>query len=136
MAVQITVPELGESVVEATVGEWLKSVGDTVAIGDVLVELQTDKVDLEVNADVAGILIQIDKTEDEDVGSLLEQARQEAHGIADVDSTVGVTIPASEGLEHRSQVDVSMVEGRWEAHAVDHNVVRHRKHAAKAVSPG
>lgn len=67
MAVQIKVPELGESVVEATVGEWLKSVGDTVAIGDVLVELQTDKVDLEVNAEAAGVLIQIDKAADEDV---------------------------------------------------------------------
>lgn len=67
MAVQVTVPELGESVVEATVGKWLKSVGDTVAVGDVLVDLQTDKVDLEVNADVAGVLTEILKGEDEDV---------------------------------------------------------------------
>lgn len=67
MATKIVVPELGESVIEATVGQWLKKVGDPVAVGDLLVELQTDKVDLEVTADVAGTLATIDVPEDEDV---------------------------------------------------------------------
>ncbi len=67
MTNQIKVPELGESVVEATVGEWLVKVGDFVNVGDVLVELQTDKVDLEVNADVAGTVQEIIKVADEDV---------------------------------------------------------------------
>lgn len=59
MSVNIHVPEMGESVVEATVGEWLKKVGDTVAVGDILVELETDKVDIEVGAESAGVLTKI-----------------------------------------------------------------------------
>ena len=46
MATNIVVPELGESVVEATVGPWLKTVGDSVQAGETLVELETDKVNL------------------------------------------------------------------------------------------
>ncbi|GIK56666.1 MAG: 2-oxoglutarate dehydrogenase complex dihydrolipoyllysine-residue succinyltransferase [Chloroflexi bacterium] len=59
MTIKITVPELGESVVEATVGEWHKREGERVAVGDVLVELETDKVDLEVSAETAGVLARI-----------------------------------------------------------------------------
>ena len=56
MAIKIVVPELGESVLEATVSRWLKKEGDFVNVGDVLVELETDKVNLEVGAKGAGIL--------------------------------------------------------------------------------
>ncbi len=67
MTVEITVPELGESVLEATVGEWLKEEGDTVAIGDALVQLETDKVDVEVGAEAAGVLVSIQRQTGEDV---------------------------------------------------------------------
>ncbi|MCC7049983.1 MAG: 2-oxoglutarate dehydrogenase complex dihydrolipoyllysine-residue succinyltransferase [Alphaproteobacteria bacterium] len=53
---QIVVPALGESVSEATVAKWLKAVGDAVAADEPLVELETDKVTLEVNAPAAGTL--------------------------------------------------------------------------------
>ena len=56
MAIKIVVPELGESVLEATVSRWLKKEGDFVNVGDVLVELETDKVNLEVGSKGAGIL--------------------------------------------------------------------------------
>lgn len=59
MTTEIVVPELGESVVEATVGEWRVKVGDTVKIGDVVVELETDKVDVEVGATAAGAVTRI-----------------------------------------------------------------------------
>ncbi len=59
MSVEVIVPPLGESIVEATVGRWLKSEGDSVAIGDPLVELETDKVNMEVAASVAGVLRRI-----------------------------------------------------------------------------
>lgn len=59
MAVEILVPALGESVQEATVAKWLKKVGDAVAVDDPLVELETDKVTLEVNAKEAGVLKEI-----------------------------------------------------------------------------
>ena len=59
MASEIKVPTLGESVTEATVARWLKKAGDAVAMDDPLVELETDKVTLEVNAPAAGVLSEI-----------------------------------------------------------------------------
>ena len=63
----IVVPQLGESVIEARVARWLKKEGDAVAAGDPLVELETDKIDLEVNAESAGVLSRIDRKDGEDV---------------------------------------------------------------------
>ena len=63
----IVVPQLGESVIEARVARWLKKEGDAVAAGDPLVELETDKIDLEVNAESAGVLARIDRKDGEDV---------------------------------------------------------------------
>ncbi|CAK0753780.1 dihydrolipoyltranssuccinylase [Azospirillaceae bacterium] len=59
MATEIKVPTLGESVTEATVARWLKPVGATVAVDEPLVELETDKVTLEVNAQMEGTLAEI-----------------------------------------------------------------------------
>jgi 2-oxoglutarate dehydrogenase E2 component (dihydrolipoamide succinyltransferase) len=59
MALEITVPELSESVSEATVAEWSKQVGDAVKSGDVLVTLETDKVAVEVTAEADGVLAEI-----------------------------------------------------------------------------
>ena len=56
MATDITVPVLGESVTEATVAKWMKAVGDAVKADEPLVELETDKVTLEVNAPSSGVL--------------------------------------------------------------------------------
>jgi 2-oxoglutarate dehydrogenase E2 component (dihydrolipoamide succinyltransferase) len=56
MAVEIRVPTLGESVTEATIGQWFKKVGDTVAADEPVVELETDKVTIEVPAPSAGVL--------------------------------------------------------------------------------
>src|ERR1700731_1266253 len=59
MATEIKVPALGESVTEATVAKWLKKIGDSVAMDEPLVELETDKVTLEVNATAAGTISEI-----------------------------------------------------------------------------
>ncbi|TCD15934.1 2-oxoglutarate dehydrogenase complex dihydrolipoyllysine-residue succinyltransferase [Oricola cellulosilytica] len=59
MAKEIRVPTLGESVTEATIGQWFKKVGDSVSDGETLVELETDKVTLEVPAPAAGTLGEI-----------------------------------------------------------------------------
>jgi 2-oxoglutarate dehydrogenase E2 component (dihydrolipoamide succinyltransferase) len=67
MAIKIEVPELGESVLEATVSRWHKKEGDFVNVGEVLVELETDKVNLEVGAKSAGVLQKIEAAEGEDV---------------------------------------------------------------------
>ena len=63
----IVVPQLGESVIEARVAKWLKKAGDAVSQGDALVELETDKIDLEVNAEASGVLARIDQAEGADV---------------------------------------------------------------------
>jgi len=59
MAVEIKVPALGESVTEATVSKWLVKAGDSVAIDQPLCELETDKVTVEVNATVAGSIVEL-----------------------------------------------------------------------------
>jgi 2-oxoglutarate dehydrogenase E2 component (dihydrolipoamide succinyltransferase) len=59
MATEIRVPALGESVVEATVGQWFKQAGDPVAADEPLVELETDKVTVEVPAPASGVLAEI-----------------------------------------------------------------------------
>lgn len=67
MAYEIKVPELGESIVEATVSTWLKKEGDLVNVGETVVELATDKVDVEVAAEKSGVLERIDRREGEEV---------------------------------------------------------------------
>ncbi|TPI09138.1 2-oxoglutarate dehydrogenase complex dihydrolipoyllysine-residue succinyltransferase [Mesorhizobium sp. B4-1-3] len=73
MATEIRVPTLGESVTEATVGKWFKKVGDAIAADEPLVELETDKVTVEVPAAGAGTLSEITVKEGEtvNVGALL-----------------------------------------------------------------
>ncbi len=63
MSVEIRVPPLGESLVDAVVGQWLKSEGDAVSRGETVVELETDKVNLDVTAGDDGVLARIDKRE-------------------------------------------------------------------------
>ena len=73
MAEKITVPTLGESVTEATVSKWLKSQGEKVSADEPLVELETDKVNVEVPSPISGVLgsISVKEGETVNVGSLL-----------------------------------------------------------------
>jgi 2-oxoglutarate dehydrogenase E2 component (dihydrolipoamide succinyltransferase) len=82
MPTNIVVPELGESVVEARVAKWLKKPGDEVSAGDPLVELETEKIDLEVSADRAGVLADIKHQEGADVkvGEVLAVLEERANG--------------------------------------------------------
>lgn len=68
MATEIRVPTLGESVTEATIGRWFKKVGEAVAIDEPLVELETDKVTMEVPAPAAGILEALAAADGDTVG--------------------------------------------------------------------
>src|SRR4051812_5510130 len=67
MPANIVVPEVGESIVDARVAKWLRQEGEVVAVGDPLVELETDKIDLEVSAPQGGVLKRIDRKDGEDV---------------------------------------------------------------------
>ncbi|WP_105440256.1 2-oxoglutarate dehydrogenase complex dihydrolipoyllysine-residue succinyltransferase [Neorhizobium sp. T25_13] len=84
MATEIRVPTLGESVSEATVGTWFKKVGDTVKADEPLLELETDKVTVEVPSPAAGVLTEIVAANGETVGlgALLGQIAEGAAGTA------------------------------------------------------
>src|SRR5580658_8578341 len=80
----IRVPTLGESVTEATIGKWFKKAGDPVAVDEPLVELETDKVTIEVPAPAAGILGEIIAQDGQTVavGALLGQINEGAAAAA------------------------------------------------------
>ena len=97
----VVVPQLGESVIEARIARWVKHEGDSVAAGDVLVELETDKIDLEVSAESAGVLSKVARQDGEDVkvGELLgviETGGQGAgvQGAGAKDQAPGASAPA------------------------------------------
>ncbi|GLQ07855.1 2-oxoglutarate dehydrogenase complex dihydrolipoyllysine-residue succinyltransferase [Sneathiella chinensis] len=96
MTVEIRVPVLGESVTEATVGQWFKQVGDAVAKDEPILELETDKVTLEVNATEAGRLEEIIAAEGEDVevGALLGQIAAGAAGATSAPAPKAAEAPA------------------------------------------
>lgn len=73
MPIEIVVPDLGESIIEATVANWLKNEGEQVSVGEAIVELETDKVDLEVGAPQDGVLskIEVQAGQDVKVGEVL-----------------------------------------------------------------
>ena len=77
---EIRVPTLGESVTEATIGRWFKKAGEAVAVDEPLVELETDKVTIEVPAPAAGVLSDIAAKDGDTVavGALLGQIKEGA----------------------------------------------------------
>src|SRR3989442_7936587 len=81
---EIRVPTLGESVTEATIGRWFKKAGDAVAVDEPLVELETDKVTIEVPAPSAGTLGEISAKDGETLagGALLGQINDGAAGAS------------------------------------------------------
>jgi len=89
----IVVPELGESVVEARVARWLKKAGDRVEIGEPVVELETEKIDLEVNAEKPGVITSIAHQEGDDVkiGDVL--------GVLDENAPAAAAPPGGNGAK-------------------------------------
>src|SRR4051794_30773084 len=85
MPVEVRVPALGESVTEATIGSWLKQEGDVVEAGEPLVELETDKVNVDVAAERSGVL-----------GKIVKAAGETVHP-GDVLATVNDASSASNG---------------------------------------
>ncbi len=119
MSIEVRVPELGESVVSAVVASWLKHEGDAVNQGDELVELETDKVNVEVSAEQNGVLRKIVKQEGDEVavgdvlamiGETAEQgtateaaAATKASTPADTQQTAAEQQPALEQVPSASQ---------------------------------
>ena len=97
MTTEIRVPTLGESVTEATIAQWFKKAGDAVAVDEPLVELETDKVTIEVPAPAAGVLSEILVMDGEtvEVGALLG-AIGEGTGVAPEPTASPIATPAPE----------------------------------------
>lgn len=101
MPIRIVVPELGESVVEATVARWLKREGDRVAVGEAVAELETDKVNLEVSTERTGVLVHIERKEGEDVRvgdvlGVIEEAPAEVSGAPKLHDAISSTVKEAE----------------------------------------
>lgn len=94
--VDITVPEMGESVTEGTVGRWLKAIGDAVAVDEALVEIETDKVTAELPAPAAGVLSAIlaEEGTDVEVGTVVGQIAAGATAAATEAAPASAPAPA------------------------------------------
>ncbi|HLH61113.1 MAG TPA: 2-oxoglutarate dehydrogenase complex dihydrolipoyllysine-residue succinyltransferase [Ktedonobacteraceae bacterium] len=108
MSVEIHVPELGESIVDAVVANWLKHEGDTVNTGDALVELETDKINVEVSAEQSGVLQKIVKQEGEvvsvgDVLGVIGEGAGEAATPAQ-EASAQVELDGQRPVEEQAQV--------------------------------
>ncbi len=118
---EIRVPTLGESVTEATVGRWFKQLGDAVTVDEPVAELETDKVTLDVNAPVSGVLAEIAAKQGETVtpGALLGQISDGVAKAAPVAKAVASTpaavrtppSPAAAKIALDKGIDLSAVTG-------------------------
>ena len=100
MSTQIVVPQLGESVVEARIARWLKKEGEAVTAGEPVVELETEKIDLEVNAERGGVITSIKHKEGDDVkiGEVL--------AVMDESASASAAKPSENGSERGADVSV------------------------------
>ena len=108
--IEVPMPQMGESIAEGTVSKWLKQVGDTVERDEPILEISTDKVDAEIPAPSAGILVEVGVEEGEtvEVGTIL--ALIDPEGIALVDTTPDKTLEpdlAAPSLAATQTLDVS-----------------------------
>src|SRR5947207_7247763 len=91
MAVEVHVPTLGESIVDATIASWHKKEGNLIQSGDILLELETDKVNVEVNAEQDGVLQKVTKQVGDivAVGEVLAVIEDNARGTESVAKSSG-----------------------------------------------
>src|SRR5690242_18901419 len=137
MSSNIVVPEVGESIVDARVAKWLRKEGDVVSAGDPLVELETDKIDLEVGAPQAGVLSRIDRKDGEDVKvgevlGIIDEAgaatpagaastptdSQQPAGAAPAAESKGAkprATPTAKKAAEQNDVDISKLQGSGDA---------------------
>tara|TARA_B100000073_G_C23744947_1_gene574861 strand:- start:7893 stop:9104 length:1212 start_codon:yes stop_codon:yes gene_type:complete len=134
LSIEIKVPEMGESIVEATVGEWIKSEGDLIEAGETILELETEKVNLEVTAPAAGQLEKVNISEGEivNVGAVLgtinpdvvsgennsENGNKESKNTPikkpedeeSIDDNINIT-PLAKNLADKNKIDISTIKG-------------------------
>ena len=128
----IIVPQLGESIVEARVVRWLKKEGDRVQAGEPVVELETEKINLEIPSERGGVLVRIARKEGDDVkvgdvlAVLVQSAATEGEAIAapPAEEEPRAT-PTARRIAHDHNVDLSAVHGSGSAGRVMKEDVQH-----------
>jgi 2-oxoglutarate dehydrogenase E2 component (dihydrolipoamide succinyltransferase) len=125
MDTEITVPTIGESITEATVLKWLKPVGEAVAQDEPLVELETDKVTVEVNAPAAGVLksILVNEGEDIEIGAVLGLIAEGATAPVTTDSPSAPAELKAVPLTAEEEVLMPAVRRLVEEHQLDPAVI-------------
>jgi 2-oxoglutarate dehydrogenase E2 component (dihydrolipoamide succinyltransferase) len=150
MPTNIVVPEVGESIVDARISKWLRKEGDRVSAGEPLVELETDKIDLEVPAPAGGVLSRIDRKDGDDVkvGEVLGVIDEAAAGaaaeaeppaetaetpaVAEGKSGKARATPTAKKAAEQNDVDISRVQGTGDAGRV---MKRDVERAAESAAP-
>src|SRR5215472_9036165 len=108
MSVEVCVPTLGESIVDATIASWQKKEGDLVQRGEVLLELETDKINVEVNAEQDGVLRKITKQVGDvvavgEVIAVIEESASATEGVAKSNGTSSVEIASQQSSVSSTQ---------------------------------
>ena len=104
----VVLPQMGESVTEATITNWLKNVGDSIEVDEAIVEIATDKVDSEVPSEVSGTLVQVNFSEEEvaqvgDVIAVIETSDIEETALdTEVQATPQQNIPVETATDDTS----------------------------------
>src|SRR5947209_9848375 len=130
MSTEIRVPPLGESIVDATVASWLKHEGDAVGQGDILVELETDKINVEVPAEQDGILQRIIKQEGDTVavgevlGMIGEGVTASSDGASSPKATVKTEQQASQGTSEAQRPPSPLARRLAAEHDIDLSQVK------------
>jgi 2-oxoglutarate dehydrogenase E2 component (dihydrolipoamide succinyltransferase) len=139
MAIEIKVPSLGESVTEATVAKWLKQPGDPVALDEPVVELETDKVNVEVPAPTAGTLAEILAEEGMSlpVGAVLGRIGDGVAALTHPSPRAGSPLPriAGEGAERREAGEGPVVVALERSGPAVRKLVAESGLAAAAIKP-
>lgn len=116
MPIDIVVPQLGESVVDATLARWLKKPGDSVAAGEPILALETDKVDMDVSVEQGGVLSEVLRGEGDTVmvgevlGRVLEGATPEAP-VASQPTVAAIATPLAKSMAAKEDVDIDKIPG-------------------------
>ena len=112
MATEIQVPQLGESVTEGTIGEWLKKPGDAVAVDEPIASLETDKVAVEVPSPVAGVIgeLRAEVGDTVEVGAVIATVEEGAPPAAKGEDTGGAKADNARGDDKREAAKASSAE--------------------------
>ena len=109
---ELKLPQMGESVEEATITSWLKNVGDTIEVDDIIVEVATDKVDSEIPCDVSGVITEILFAKDSvvKVGQVMAIIETEPQSVGEVEPSPQVqNIAFEEVVQQEVQPEVPVI---------------------------